>query len=193
MSDLPVIAVCGHARCGTTMVMTMLHAGGIEPSSQSSKGGYEDPRWAGLCTGRWRWLEEERGRAVKLLDPLRWTVPDADLLRCIWLDRDPVEQAKSAAKLLRAMLPTSLFSDDHTADVAASLWRDRPRALERLAAFGPPLILAFEEILAHPLAMAYTIDAWLGRDLDVEAMAAVVVERGPECAPDLTIEQARIS
>lgn len=192
---VPTIGVCGFGRCGSTMAMAMLKAGGV-PFVDGSHPDSGELRYLGPDT----LAAVSHGGAVKLLDwVLRDELPPADW-RFIWLDRDPREQAKSTAKFIG-----SFGFDDIDEDVlAASYNRDRPRALGLLRALGPVLVLQYEWVLARPKKYAHQIAMFLatnGRALavarpgelwfDVRAAAAVVHQRDGRCRPDLAVELAR--
>ena len=181
-----VLLVCGLARCGSSMVMQMLEAGGVEVTGDWPS--FEDRR-AGVAGLDQDWLEQQRGRAVKLLDPQRLeTLPRR--ARVLWMDRRIRDQARSHAKFLRLIggvrVPYSAILK-----LARSLRRDRHLALMKLSR-SPVLWLSFASVLLAPLSAAQQIQRFTGRELDVEAMANAVLGRPPECAPSLRLEAALI-
>lgn len=177
----PVILVCGFGRCGSTMVMTMLQRAGLPVAGSAPD--FEDSR----ALHDPRWVAQQNGRAVKLLDPHRFP-PARGSYRAVWLARDPWQQARSMAKMLRSLggIPISHadlygFTDSYR--------RDHPKAMQALAQVGAPVLtLRFEEILADPVAAAEALARFIGRSLNVATMAAVVQPRTPECQPGLDIE-----
>lgn len=171
MSCAGPIIVSGFGRCGSSLVMQMLHAGGIR------------------CTGDYPAFENAAaiaapGVATKILDPHRNPLPPGASI--IWLDRDRAEQAKSHAKFNRLLLGL-IAGREERRRIEASFSRDRHRAM---AAFSgrPMLRLQFEEVLRDPAAAAAQLAAFLGRAFDQGAAAKQVLPRGPACAPDLAIE-----
>jgi hypothetical protein len=181
MTPAWTVGVSGFGRCGSTMTMAMLEAGGCPPVDNAMAGSYEtDPREL--------FLRQPPGRAVKLLEhAMHFGVPDADQWRFVWLDRDPIEQAKSLVKFLSAIgdpiEPGSLER------VAASYAQDRPRTLGLLRAHGPVLVMSYERVLVNPRKAAKQLrQVWPG--LDIDAAAAVVHDRDPGCLPDLAVELA---
>lgn len=176
------VGVCGFGRCGSTMVMKMLDAGGLPPVPGSSDRGYELEVFSDLRA-------RQPGRhAIKLLDHFsRGGVPQADSWRFVWIDRDPVEQARSHAKLVAAFgVALSAAQFDL---LIASYGRDRPGLLGQLRRSGPVLQLDYERVLVNPRKAAKLLRRWTWPELDIEAAAAVVHERGPKCLPDLAFEQ----
>lgn len=175
---LPVTAVTGAARCGTTLVMRMLDAGGV-PAYADNRVSFETDKILRLPTDS-AWLRECRGKAVKLLEPLYLApLPSIDW-RFILLSRDPEEQAKSHLKFLR-MVSGLDVSDTEIPKLAASLRKDYPKMHKMLIRSGPVLTLRFEDVLSKPHSTALTIEGFLDRRLDISAMAACVVPRGPAC------------
>lgn len=196
MMDTPVIVVSGLGRCGSSLVMQMLHAGGMAcigdaPDFEDSvnTGGHVDDQW----------LAMQAGRAVKILDPHRVGGGSPKTHRLvIWLDRDVDEQAKSHSKFLHHMAGMPLFNREQRRLCANSLKRDRARALVQFKG-QPILLMPFEMLIGKPLEAAGLIVDHLRVDqlrfrhpLDIAAMAAVVVPRTIECMPDLSIEESLV-
>lgn len=188
MSTLPVVVVAGLGRCGSSMTMQMLAAGGM------------------VCVGRFPAFEDEnteseidpdwfaslRGHAVKILDPQRVGIPQTRPARVIWLDRRPAEQAKSICKMLR-LLESMPMRSRHINTMQRALTTDR-RLARSVIGDRPFLTLQFEETLARPLEAAQKLQQFIAPafgphfQLDVQAMASAVRPRSPLCAPDLAME-----
>ena len=176
--DGKITLVCGFGRCGTSLVMRMLDAGGLPPF-ESGPPAYENPANTDLF-----WLRQAVGHAVKILDPLKFQLPPEWPWRFIWIDRDPKQQARSQIKFL------SQFFQDVPSDRATlrrlggGMRRDRGPALAMLRRLGgeQPLILAFEDILTDPAAAAARLSAFCG-GLDAARMAAQVLQRPTDCLP----------
>lgn len=191
MTDRPVLFVAGIGRCGTTMVMTMLDAGGFPVTG---------PRVSYEPAERWRggrpdidWLRAQGGRAVKWLDPTRHPgIPRLMPTRpvVILMTRNAREQARSQIKMI---------SQD-----IKGLWRHAEKAMERSIRRDVPVMraklrqsatvheIAFEDVLANPAwaarKLARLARFHFGADLDEDRMASVVMPRHQSCLPDLTME-----
>lgn len=175
------VGVCGFGRCGSTMVMGMLDAGGLAPAPGSQMGSYE------LTDIRNAWFTPLAGRAVKLLDSvLHFGVPDAPAWRFVWLDRDPVEQAKSMLKLM-SPFTRGEFAPDAVDRLARSYEADRPRALGRLRKHGDVLVLQYERVLANPRKAAKQLRR-VHPELEVDRAASVVHDRDGACRDGLDFE-----
>lgn len=187
----PVTIVTGMGRCGSSLVMAMLAAGGMPVLGNAPD--YEDD----ACGARdipAELLEANRGRAVKILAAHHHTFPPVMDARIITLRRDATQQARSQMKLLWHMNRGPAPNRAGVRAVATSIVSDEARCdriwlLTRL----PWMALRFEHILAHPLGAAMQLATFCGLSVDaVPAMAAVVLMRGPECLPDMSIEAAGI-
>lgn len=185
----PHIIVAGLARCGTTLTMHMLHAAGIPCIGK--RPGFEveqtDHRTVDPA-----FLARHPGHAFKLLDPHHCPLPAGLPGVLIWLDRNPVEQAKSQAKFAHLMLGVRPANRAILRRWSAALRVDRARALAPFADW-PTLILDFERIILRPQITAERIarhlEPWWP-DLDIRGMAQQVRPRSPACAPGLEIELA---
>lgn len=180
--DRPAIGVCGFGRCGSSMTMAMLTAGGVMPAAGVGPPSYELPNI------RLAYRLPLAGHSVKLLDaPLHFGVPDAPAWRFVWLDRDPVEQAKSTLKLVAAV-DGSEYEPGAVDLLTRSYEADRPRALGRLRRHGDVLVLQYERVLANPRKAAKLLRREVWPELDVDAAAAAVHQRDGRCRDDLNFE-----
>jgi hypothetical protein len=189
MTSDNILFVAGLGRCGTTMVMQMLHAAGTPCAGTP-------PAFEDIPVSPSRvdhpWLALQRGRVVKWIDPTVTRIK-GHKGGVIFLSRDPMEQAKSQAKLLGVCLDRSARRG-----MANLIQRDTIRARRIVTAeLGSHyvLLLRFEKVLAAPLAAACQIArACDALDLpfgDERAAAAVVLDRPAACAPDLAVEMGK--
>jgi len=177
-----ITIVSGFGRCGSSMLMQMLAAGGMKCSGKWPS--FEDTRATRSLPHDIGWLDEYHGRAVKILAP-GFFLPlglcfDA---RGIWLDRDPKEQAKSWAKIQRRVgsdVPRSKIHEQRRLFV-----NQRRKHLDRLkfVTKDKPLILRYDTILKMPHKAAETVKQFLGVRLDIDKMTEQVVSRKPQCYP----------
>ncbi len=180
----PIIIVAGLGRCGTSLVMQMLAAGGVpmvggHPDFEDMAVDHQrhsDPvSWAARCAGR----------AVKVLDPQHVPLPQGPRYLAIWLTRDPEQQARSQIKLLGGV-PTRQMRRAFS----QSIRRDEPRGQRAMYASGADtLSLFFEGLLRDPIAAAERIIAHVGSHRFAAGaavhMASVVIPRGPSCLPGM--------
>ncbi len=190
MNWRPVLLVCGLGRCGTSLVMQMLAAGGVECAG-------EPPAFEGEFNAVERitpgFLRSQRGRAVKLLDPQRCGPKLERFPECVvlWCNRDAREQAKSQIKFATILMRLPY---DRSAELrmAAALVRERNHALSVLEERWPTLQLDFEELLFNPVRamgwIASFIDPW-GFHPDLARAAAAVIPRSSKCYDGLLEEE----
>jgi hypothetical protein len=186
---LPTVGVCGFGRCGSTMVMTMLGAGGIPPVPGADSRSHElDFALAAELAPA-----VLAARAVKLLDSILYPehapLPSARRWMFVWLDRDPHQQARSQVKLLHGIglrVPAIAVKK-----LEESYAADRPRALAALCDLGPVHVDRYERALSDPAAFAADLAAFLGPELplDPSAAASVIHRRDARCASTLEFEQ----
>lgn len=190
MSTKPVVIVAGLGRCGTTLLMNMLAAGGMECAGFAPA--YEDDRAGGGPLDR-VWFESLSGSAVKVLNPHHNPPPKDVPSVAIWLDRNPKDQARSQAKLVHLLAGMPMPDRGHMLRWRKGLTTERADAREALRKNSQIVLsLAFETVLQSPANAAWMLGDALQRwtALDTKAMAAVVRRRSPVCAPDLAIETA---
>ena len=177
-----IVVVSGLPRSGTSMMMQMLEAGGIAPltdvertaDGDNPKGYYEYEPAKRLMTDR-TWLPEADGKAVKVIAQLLpYLPPKPHQFRVIFMERDLGEVAASQARMLEnldkqgARLPEDKLKQAYAQQIAAL-----KRLLGQHGSVAT-LWLAHADVLAEPEKMARRVALFLGRDMDEQAMAAVV-------------------
>lgn len=194
MANHPTILVCGFGRCGSSLMMQMLHRGGIPTAGEWPS--FEDDH-CGVVGGKIdpEWMASKVGYAIKILDPHLIQIPRGNYV-AIWMGRDDREQAKSQAKFAHLLLGLPRPDRTMVRKLAASYQKDRPtamRALER-AGVADILHIRFEHLVGPGASDAIgMVEDFLGRELDVAAMRGAIKSRGPSCAPGLDMEMALIS
>ena len=187
MTELPIF-VAGLGRCGSSLVLQMLEAGGIP-----CLGPY--PAFEPECVGLQRdpfELLKLRGVAAKIIDPeiheKPWPKFDAKI---IWLNRNPKQQAKSQIKFACKLSGMEIPSGRSQISLMASaLKRDKFKCCEWWnRCQTEPLFLSFEELLAKPSDCAANIVDFIGAG-ELGEMVNCVVARKPECASGLDMEDA---
>lgn len=180
-----VLIVAGFGRCGSSLMMQMLQAGGFP--CFGSRPAYEDDV-SMFCNLTPDWLNLQRGKAVKILDPqladhgMFFGIPRI----VIWLDRDPEQQAKSFIKFGRLVcgLP---FSRSAVRPLAKAFLKDRPLAHKALGIDQcKSLHVKFEDIIHSPHDVAAEIANLLYPvQFDQARAAKTVVRRNSDCLSGL--------
>lgn len=187
------IIIAGSGRCGTSVVMQMLHAAGVP------------------CIGTWPDFEcldtvgllhddpdgfkrAVEGKAVKILDPHRYRLPDFGDATCIWLKRNPTEQAKSVLKLLHTGFSSRVENNRKSRRAITQNLRLEQRIVPRLLrkCVGRMSTIDFEMIIREPSAFAAVLCEYLGLDPEkAPLMARQVLKREPNCLPYM-LEEALV-
>ncbi|MDH3403301.1 MAG: sulfotransferase [Acidobacteriota bacterium] len=177
-----VVVVSGLPRSGTSMAMKMLEAGGVELVTDGArsadidnpKGYFEDDRVLDLAKSEDKtWLRDARGKAVKIISYLLRHLPPDNNYRVLFMRRDIGEVLASQAKMLARRGEQQGADDDAMRELfEADLWRANYH-LKR-APHIQALDLHYRHVLEDPVPHARRIAEFLGRDLDLEAMAAIV-------------------
>ncbi len=117
----PIIVVSGLPRSGTSLMMQMLAAGGMEVLSDHERsadadnplGYYELERVKQLREGDSEWLEEAQGKCVKVISALLDKLPPDFDYKVIFLQRELAEVLASQKQMLiRRGEPTDKVSDE---------------------------------------------------------------------------------
>lgn len=184
------VMVCGHGRCGSSLVMQMLQAGGFPVFGEYPA---FEPEEVGFDRNSDILLSLISGRAAKILDPQYTQWGDLSNVFVVWMDRDRNEQARSHVKLLRTLGQMEV-SDSVVRSMSQGYGKDTSKALNRLSASGAHVMrMTFEFLLSNPYEGAESIARHIHADLDIEKMAATVIRRHPSCMPDMDIELSLVS
>lgn len=178
----PIVVVSGLPRSGTSMAMRMVKAGGIptiEDGQRAAdidnpKGYFEHERVMNLANESDRsWLREARGKAIKIISYLLKELPRDNNYKVVLLEREVQEVLASQAKMLERRGETNPVDDGKMAENYESLiWR--VNYLLKRATHMETLRLRYADVVADPHGEASRVNRFLGGNLDVEQMAAVV-------------------
>ena len=179
----PIVVVSGLPRSGTSMMMNMLAAGGLEILSDGERAADVDNPKGYFELERIKNLEKEtdksylraaRGKAVKVISFLIKDLPDENDYRVLFMRRDLDEVLASQQKMI-----DRLESSDTDADAAAmkEAFRNdiaRVRVLCRTRANFALCEIHYKDAVADPAAASRAVNAFLGGRLDEGAMRAAV-------------------
>jgi hypothetical protein len=178
-----VLVVSGLARSGTSMIMQMLAAGGMNaltdserPADEDNPRGYFEFAAAKRMLRDTSWIAEACGKAVKIVAPLVLRVPLRMRCRVILMERDYVEILASQAKMIQRRGAPLADSPQRRERLLREYARAIERTREMLAARPDVRLLAMRhaEVLRDPLGAAREICAFAGGGLDCARMASVV-------------------
>jgi hypothetical protein len=176
-----ITIVSGLPRSGTSMMMRMLEAGGLPPlvdgireaDDDNPLGYYEFERVKKVKEDQ-GWLDDARGKVVKMVSTLLVDLPPRQTYRVVFMRRRLEEILASQRRmLLRNGKPWSEADDArmtglyqaHVRQIEA--WIARQRHLSAL-------YVSYNELLASPREHADRVNVFLGGMLDVPQMVSVV-------------------
>lgn len=177
----PIVVVSGLPRSGTSMAMKMLEAGGVPiladgirvADVSNPKGYYEfEPVKELDKGGEVAWLDDARGKAVKIISFLLTYLPERYDYKVIFMRRELDEAIASQNAMLRHR-GEPLGSDDQR---MRALYDDHLKKVARLMSSRScfsTLNVDYAAVVDQPRGAAAEIRRFLDLPLDVEQMAAV--------------------
>lgn len=181
-----VLVVSGLPRSGTSMLMQMLHAGGVEVATDeirqadvdNPRGYFELERVKDLDKPSDKsWVKQARGKAIKVISALLEHLPMDNNYRVIFVHRDIAEVLASQNKMLTHRDASGAEVDDDRMRANYQFHLKKVDYLLRTEPHFCVLHLEHREVLQAPLEQAQRIREFLGCALNVEAMACVVDPR----------------
>jgi len=178
----PVIVVSGLPRSGTSMLMKMLEAGGLQvvtdgqrtADEDNPKGYYEVERVKDLAQEKDKgYLADARGKVLKVISFLLKSLPANLNYRVIFIRRNLDEVLASQAKMLLRRGEADETPAGRMRELLESdVWR--AGYLLRHAPQFDSIEVQYAELVARPREHARRIAEFLGGGLDVEAMVGAV-------------------
>jgi len=181
VKDREIAVVSGLPRCGTSMMMRMLEAGGIPAlvdgvrvaDEDNPRGYYEFERVKKL-PGDVGWLPDAEGRVVKIVSALLPQLPPAWSYRVVFMER--------AMDEILASQRTMLVRHGRDADAVPDAERAESFSRHLDSLFGwlarqpnfAVLRVDYNSMVAAPQGPAAAVCAFFGGKLDTGAMAGVV-------------------
>jgi hypothetical protein len=177
-----IIVVSGLPRSGTSMMMKMLEAGGLEiltdnlreADANNPKGYYEFERVKQLKDGDFDWLPDAIGKVVKIVTGLITFLPEEYNYKVVFMQRDLNEVLSSQKKMLgRLGKADDKIPDDRMAKIyqehlkQVNGWIDKQPNMEVLK-------VNYNTMVVDPADSLKAINAFLGKKMNVDTMADVV-------------------
>jgi hypothetical protein len=169
-----VVVVSGLPRSGTSMMMKMLEAGGLPPltdlirtsDDDNPKGYYEFERVKKLPKGDTAWLEEARGKGVKVISALLQHLPPGYSYRVIFMQRKMEEILASQERML---VRSGQKTDKVDNQTLASMYRKHLAEVKDWLAGQPyvsVLFMDYNQLLADPQLNVQNLNRFLDHTLD---------------------------
>jgi ubiquinone/menaquinone biosynthesis C-methylase UbiE len=176
-----ITIVSGLPRSGTSMMMGMLEAGGMQllvdnirtADEDNPKGYYEFERVKRIQHDQ-SWLGDAKGKVVKMISELLKHLPQGYTYKVIFMRRKMEEiLASQRQMLIRRGELTDKVSDERMTE----LYRKHLRRVEDWIDEQPNIeviYVSYNEILENPVEHARRINQFLGKTLNIENMVSVV-------------------
>jgi hypothetical protein len=177
-----VTIVSGLPRSGTSMMMQMLDKGGIPPlvdgirtpDIDNPKGYYEFERVKKLPEGDYEWLDDAKGKVVKIISALLTDLPPLYDYKIIFMKREIDEILQSQKKMLiKDGKPTDAVSDDELTELYMrhlATIREWVTAQDNITIY----YASYNNILRDAREPLQQINKVLDKRLDIEAMLNVI-------------------
>ena len=177
-----IAIVSGLPRTGTSLMMQMLEAGGMEILTDRIRGADEDNRMGyyeyekvkSLKSDQ-NWLADASGKVIKIISELLKYLPGSYSYKIVFMERNIHEVLASQEQmLLRRGVDSACEMDDnqmaqifekHLAETRS--WLEKQPSMETL-------YINHSDVLASPLEQAERINSFLRNALDVNHMASVI-------------------
>ena len=181
----PVIIVSGLPRSGTSMMMKMLEAAGLElfvdgmraADEDNPRGYFEYEPVKELDKSQDKgWLQQSKGKVIKVISYLLPHLPADCYYRIVFMHRDLHEVMASQNKMLARRGEAS----DNDGERMIGIWQRHLKKMQFMlqeADNFDVLEVNYNDVLSDPRAQARRVQRFLGGDHDLDAMAGVVDER----------------
>ena len=177
-----VIVVSGLPRSGTSMMMKMLDASALSIMSDNERAADEDNPKGYFEYARVKdlkdeadksWVREARGQVLKVISHLLETLPDENFYRVILVRRDFDEIIASQNKMLERRGEENQVADSTVKEAYIRHLVDIRYMVRRRPNF-EMIEVQFMQAMEAPRIFATDVNKFLGGNLDVESMMAVV-------------------
>jgi hypothetical protein len=179
-SFIPIVS--GLPRSGTSLMMSMLAAGGLEvltdqlrtPDDDNPVGYFELEDVKKLMKGEHSWLAQSNGKGVKVISTLLPYLPDGYHYRIIFMRRAIEEVLASQRKMLinRGENPDKI-SDDQMAEIFEKDLQQSERWINSQAD-ATRININYKQLINNPRPLVAEINTFLGGRLDEDKMLAVI-------------------
>lgn len=172
-----IVIVSGLPRSGTSMMMQMIDAGGVDIVSDGNrkadesnpKGYYEDDRIKKLKQDN-SWVGEAEGKGMKVIAQLLRSLPKEYNYKVIFMRRDMSEILRSQQVML------GKNPNDFPMAIANSFQKELEfiKSWEKTEAGVSIEYVNYRETIDNPMKTAEQVNTFLGGELDIEKMAQAI-------------------
>jgi hypothetical protein len=181
MSDDVITIVSGLPRTGTSLMMQMIHAGGITALTDSIRArdednpkGYFEFEAVKRTKKDGSWLAEAGGRVVKMVHILLYDLPADRSYRVVFMRRDLREVVRSQGVMLeRRGTDGAGLTDEQLIKAYEGQLTKVERWLDQRSNFAVHFV-SYNDLMGDPSPTIEAVNAFLGGGLDAGAMLACV-------------------
>jgi hypothetical protein len=177
--DSEIIVVSGLPRSGTSLMMQMLAAGGVEvvtdnirTADTDNPRGYYELEQVKRIKRDSSWLPQTRGKAFKMVSQLLYDLPPGESYRILFMERDLDEVLASQEKMLRRLgrpaAPREQMKRSFTLHLTALHDWLRQQPNMRV------LCVRYADLVERPAEQAERVGVFLGGRADAARMAGSV-------------------
>lgn len=179
----PVVLVSGLPRSGTSMMMKMLDAGGLEvvtdqvrtADEDNPRGYFEYERVKELDKpGDKSWVREHRGKVVKIISFLLQDLPPDNYYKIVFMRRNLHEIIASQNKMLVRRGESGGETDDERMIELYKGHIAKVKAMSRFRINIELLDVKYRQVIENPRQSAVRVAEFVGMNLDPEKMSAAV-------------------
>ena len=175
-----VYIVSGLPRSGTSLMMQMLTAGGMEPftdsvreADENNPKGYYEAELVKKLNSNNNWLRDCRGKVIKIVAPLIPYLPQELPYKIIFMARDMSEVLKSQASMLQRLGKEG--ADLASERLAEILVNQQIHSINLLKYFRIPVLnVKYSDAVEGNRSVSDRLREFLAMELDTEKMASVV-------------------
>ncbi len=178
-----VIVVTGLPRSGTSLLMQMLAAGGLNiasddlrPADEDNPRGYFEYAPVKSLLRESNWLFEARGKAIKIVAPLLAALPQDLPCRVVFCERnlDEVLDSQDRMLLRHNSLPAATPNSRQTLKAEYARTVDRMKAMLAARPVTQVLFIEHSAAISDPILTAELLNRFLSGTLNTAEMAAAV-------------------
>ena len=181
MNKEVITIVSGLPRSGTSMMMKMLEAGGmdiltdnIRKADEDNPKGYFEFEKAKELKKDASWLEDAKGKVVKIISALLEHLPDKYSYKIIFMHRNMEEILDSQRQMLiRRREPTEEVSDEKMEKMFLKHLQKIEKRLNKQSNMDV-LTIHYNKILNEPAKHSEIINRFLGNTLNTKNMTGVI-------------------
>jgi len=172
-----IVVVSGLPRSGTSLMMQMLHKGGLEAltdenrkADDSNPKGYFEYNPVMSIHKDNSWLAQAKNKSVKVVAPLLKFLSPEHRYKVIFMNRDLSEIIKSQQKMIGKnpdVLPVKLFEAYNKQLSQVETWKQKEPGVELI-------YVNYKDVLDNTEETVHKVSSFIGLDLDASKMAMCV-------------------